>query len=74
VDKTDNLSGAHVKDLVKTAAMHAIRAKSVNETKKAVVGMEHFKAALDEVMNIDWATYYKAQNKSKKMGFSSDEY
>lgn len=71
IDKTDKLSGAHVKDLVKTAALHAIRKKSVNDDKKAVVGMEHFKAALDEVMNIDWSTVAKMQNKTRKMGFNS---
>lgn len=71
VDKTDKLSGAHVKDLVKTAALHAIRKKSVNDDKKAIVGMEHFKAALDEVMNIDWSTVQKMQNNTRKMGFNS---
>lgn len=72
VDKTDKLSGAHVKDLVKTAAMHAIREKSVDENKKAIVGMKHFKDALDEVMNIDWSTVAKMQNKSRKMGFGDE--
>jgi AAA+ superfamily predicted ATPase len=73
VDKTDKLSGAHVKDLVKTAAMYAIRSKSVNEHKKAIVGMKHFKLALEEVGNVDWSTVSKMQNNSRKMGFNSED-
>jgi cell division protease FtsH len=70
IDKTDKLSGAHVKDLVKTAALYAIREKSYDEDKKAIVGMKHFKAALDEISNIDWSTVAKMQNKNRRIGFA----
>jgi len=71
VEKTDKLSGAHVKDLVKTAAIHALRARSFDKNKIAIVGMDHFTSALAEITNIDWSTVSKIQNKSKKMGFNS---
>lgn len=69
VAKTKDLSGAHVKDLAKTAAIHAIRDKSVADDKKVIVTMEHFKSAVAEIMNIDWSTAAKATG-PKKMGFS----
>ncbi len=74
VEKTDKLSGAHVKDLVKTAVLHAIRERSIDDKKKAILMMKHFKTALSEISNVDWSTVAKMQNGSKKMGFGSPDF
>jgi ATP-dependent 26S proteasome regulatory subunit len=73
VKSTKGLSGAHVKDIVRTAARMAIRAKSFGDDKIAIVKQEHFESALKEVSNVDYSSYHKTQNKVKKMGFGTFE-
>lgn len=68
---TKDLSGAHIKDVCKTAALYAIRQKSVDKDKKVIVSQLHFDAAIKEVMNIDYSSYHKLQSK-KKIGFTED--
>ena len=72
VKKTKDLSGAHIKDLCKTAARQAIREKSIDENKIAIVNQSHFDKAIKEVMNIDYSSYYKAQRKTSKAGFLAE--
>ena len=74
VKKTKELSGAHIKDFCKTAALHAIREKSVNEQKIAIVKMKHFDSALAEITNIDWSTVAKVQSKGRKIGFQAEDW
>jgi SpoVK/Ycf46/Vps4 family AAA+-type ATPase len=73
VRATGKLSGAHIKDVCKTAALFAIREKSVNDEKRVIVKQSHFEQALEEVGNIDYSSYLKAQNSQRTaIGFSSD--
>jgi SpoVK/Ycf46/Vps4 family AAA+-type ATPase len=73
VRQTKDLSGAHIKDLCKTAARAAIRERNVTPEKIAIVTQEHFGSALKEVMNIDYSSYLKAQNRKTKVGFSFED-
>ena len=73
VGSTKGLSGAHLKDLCRTAAMYAIREQSVNENKKAIIKEKHFASALKEVNNIDFSSYQKAQSLKRKVGFNADD-
>lgn len=70
---TKKLSGAHMKDLVRTAAMFAIKTKSVDDHKKVIIKQSHFESALAEICNIDYSQAQKLQNKGKKVGFLHDE-
>lgn len=75
VKETTKLSGAHIKDICKTAAIMAIREKSVNDKKIAIIGQVHFEKALAEVGNIDYSSYLKAQNNKRgPLGFSSEAF
>jgi cell division protease FtsH len=70
VKETKGLSGAHIKDLCKTAARQAIREKSLNANKIAIIQQSHFDIALKEVKNVDYSSYNKAQQKrSSRLGF-----
>jgi len=71
----ENLSGAHIKDLCLTAAGMAVRAGSIllKEGKNILVLKgEHFKEALKEVSEKDYASYANVQSKSAgNFGFGS---
>lgn len=74
VKQTGKLSGAHLKHICETAAFKAIRSKSVDENKKAVVKIEHFTEALKEINNEEFSSFHKARNQQKKItGFASDD-
>lgn len=71
-EKTDSLSGAHIKDLCNTAAAFAARDGSieVREGKRVLVlKTKHFRRAVSEVGNKDFSTYSEMQSKSSGMGF-----
>lgn len=73
VKQTAKLSGAHIRHICETAAFKAIRAKSVESNKKAIVKDDHFKEALKEINNEAFSSFHKARNQNKKiMGFSQD--
>ena len=73
IRETAKLSGAHIKDICKTAAIIAIREKSTDENKKVIIGQTHFEKALAEVGNIDYSSYLKAQNNKRgPMGFGGE--
>jgi hypothetical protein len=69
VADTVDLSGAHVKDICKTAARNAIREKSYDERKLAILKQDHFDKALREIKNVDYASHYKELAKTRRMGF-----
>ena len=69
---TEGLSGAHLKDLCKTAVRNAIRERSVDDKKIAILKNVHFTKALKEVQNIDYASHYKEQAKARsRAGFQN---
>lgn len=73
-EKSENLAGAHIKDICNTAAAFAARNGSVKEKdgqRVLVVTAEHFKEALREVGNKDYASYFEMQAKSGGMGFGA---
>jgi cell division protease FtsH len=72
VQNTDDLSGAHIHEICKTAALYAIRNKSVDENKKAIVSNKHMELSLDEVKNVNYSSFHKAQSKRKLAGFNRD--
>jgi ATP-dependent 26S proteasome regulatory subunit len=74
VKRTAKLSGAHLKHICETAAFKAIRAKSVDGNKKAIIKHEHFIEALKEIDNEQFSSFHKARNQTKKIGgFTNDE-
>lgn len=65
---SDGLTGAHINDLCKTAAIYAIKKMSFKDD-KLVIKKVHFDEAIKEVKNKDYSTYLEQQSKSK-LGFS----
>jgi ATP-dependent Zn protease len=64
----DDFSGAHMKDLCKSAAKAAILERSVDENKKVIVKHKHFEKALKEMKNVDYSALEEGKRKSS-MGF-----
>jgi ATP-dependent 26S proteasome regulatory subunit len=73
IRKTDGLSGSHVKDVCKTIVLHAIRSKSTDENKIAIVKQSHFDSALAEVNNEKFSSFKKASGKKSRIGFGADD-
>lgn len=69
IQKTSGLSGAHIKELCKTAAFMAVFAQSVNNDGKVIVKHSHFKTALEELEDKDFSSYQKVANENSSMGF-----
>ncbi len=63
-----NLTGAHIRDLCTTAAMFAVKSNSINEN-NLIIKKIHFKQAVKEVSNKDFASYI--ESRSKNIGFSN---
>lgn len=69
VQKSDGLSGSHMKEIAKTVVLHAIRDKSTDENKIAIIKQKHFDSTLAEVSNEQVSSFNKAANKKRKIGF-----
>jgi ATP-dependent 26S proteasome regulatory subunit len=66
----DELSGAHIKELCKTAAIHAVRRSSISDDGNTlIVQNEDFANAWKEVKDKDMASYLEVQGKGKGGGF-----
>tara|TARA_B100001778_G_scaffold334491_1_gene346123 strand:+ start:12674 stop:14062 length:1389 start_codon:yes stop_codon:yes gene_type:complete len=60
-----DLSGAHIKEICKTAAIHAVYAKSfADKGEKLVVTNDHFLKAWEEVKDKDISSFLETQAKS----------
>ncbi len=66
---TDKLSGAHMADLCKTAALIAVDQDSLTEEQIIIVTNDHFDSAIKEVKDKNYSEYLKSKGKEKKMGF-----
>jgi AAA+ superfamily predicted ATPase len=66
IKETEDLSGAHMADLCKTAARKAIEAGSYGEDQIAVVREEDFSRALAEVKNVDYSQWLKTKRGDDK--------
>lgn len=72
-EKMDNLTGAHVKDICNTAAAFAARSGSIAEQdgkRVLILKTSHFKEALKEVGNKDYASHFELQQKTN-LGFGA---
>lgn len=71
----DGLSGAHIKEICKTAAMHAVCLKSISEDGEVlIVRNDHFTLAWEEIKDKDISSFIETQAKSsgkKSFGFSA---
>ena len=68
---TNELSGAHMRDLCKTAATKAIYDDSLTPEEIVIVKACHFEEAVAEVKNKDFATHMKQKGTDRKMGFNN---
>lgn len=65
----DGLSGAHIKELCKTAAIHAVCEKSISKNgKKLIINNGHFAKAWAEVKDKDVSSYLETKSRNKKTG------
>lgn len=73
IEFTDNLSGAHMADLVATAVEKALEHESFDkDTNVAILRAEHFQDALEEVKNKNYSSYLEKKNAGRSsMGFSA---
>ena len=72
---SDGLSGAHMADLCRTAAVFALEAGSLDSEKKIIIHKAHFEAAIKEVKSKDYSTYMKMKGEAKpvkKAGFAAE--
>lgn len=70
----EELSGAHIRELCKTAAINGVRSGSISEDgEKLILTNSHFKAAWEEVKDKDMSSFLEVQGKKSKMGFGVRE-
>lgn len=72
--KLEGLSGAHVRELCKTAAIDAIKSDSIKGD-RLILTNKSFKAAFDEVKHKDFASYMEIRSKNNNknsFGFARD--
>jgi AAA+ superfamily predicted ATPase len=78
--RLDELSGAHIKEVCKTAAIYAVRRKSISEDGNTLlVRNEDFVSAWKEVKDKDMASYLEVQGKAAgnfgfRAGVPSDDF
>lgn len=70
VKKCEGMSGAFVKDVVKTSVFNAIREHSLSENDVAILKQEHFDLAIDEIKDKDFTQYYEVEPKTP-LGFAA---
>lgn len=76
-DKTEDLSGAHIRDLCNTAAANAATSGSFRAERGKdilVIKTKHFTDAIKEVSKKDYASYAEQQVKGKGFGFQQKTY
>ena len=69
--KMSALTGSHIKDVCVTAAAAAARSGSIienNGERKLLIKREHFKEAIAEVSNKNYASYFEMQTKNSGAG------
>lgn len=64
----DKLTGAHLKDLCNTAAIYAVKDKSM-QGEKLLLKKSHFDDAIKEIKNKNYSSYMKMQSSKKNFGF-----
>jgi hypothetical protein len=66
----EKLTGAHVYDLCNTAAINAVKDKSV-EGENLLLKKSHFDEAIIEIKNKNYSSYLEMQSKGKNFGFGA---
>lgn len=69
-DCCDQLTGAHIQDLCNTAAINAVKSKSITG-EKLLLEKKHFDEAIKEVRNKNYSSYYEMQSKNNGFGFNN---
>lgn len=64
----EKLTGAHIKDLCNTAAIYAVKDKSM-QGEKLLLKKSHFDDAIKEIKNKNYSSYLKMQSSKKNFGF-----